>query len=81
MTIAWLANFLAIGFLVFLAVVVFRQAMRGAVARKHIAEAVRVLLVMIAMALAAFSGRGAIGQWGIWLGIGLAMSSALTAFI
>jgi hypothetical protein len=42
----WLVNFFAIGFLVFLATVALRFAMRGAITRKHVWEAVRVISVM-----------------------------------
>jgi hypothetical protein len=79
----WLVNFFAIGFLVFLATVVLRFAMRGAITRKHVWEAVRVISVMAAVALVIPATRGEIGHWGIWLGLGLGMvmASALTALL
>jgi hypothetical protein len=81
MTVAQLVNFLAIGFLVFLAIVVFRFAIRGAITRKHVAEAVRVLSVMAAVALAIPASRGEIGQWGFWLGFAMVAVSAMTVFV
>ncbi len=77
----WLVNFFAIGFLVFLAIVVLRFAMRGAITRKHVFEAVRIISVMVAVALAVPASRGEIGHWGFWLGSGMVMTAILTGLL
>jgi hypothetical protein len=56
-------------------------AMRGAITRKHVWEAVRVISVMAAVALAIPATRGEIGHWGIWLGLGMVMASVGTALL
>lgn len=76
----WLVNFLAIGFLVFLAVVVLRFAIRGAITRAPVLEAVRVSSGLVGLGLVVLSSRGEIGHWGMWLGIGMGIAG-LTAFL
>jgi hypothetical protein len=77
----WVINFLAIGFLAFLAIVVLRFAIRGAITRKHLLEAVRVISVMVAVALAIPASRGEIGHWGFWVGSAMVLTAGLTVFL
>ena len=55
--------------------------MRGAIKRKHVLEAVRVISIMAAVALAIPASRGEIGHWGFWLGFVMVTASALTVFV
>jgi hypothetical protein len=77
----WLINTIPIGFLVFLVFLVVRSAMRGAIKRKHVLEAVRFISVMVAVALAVPASRGEIGHWGFWLGFLMVTASVLTVFV
>lgn len=78
----WVINFLAIGFLAVLTIVVLRFAIRGAITRKHLLEAVRVISVMVAVVLAISATRGEIGHWGFWLGGGMIMvGTAMALFL
>lgn len=77
----WLLNSIPIGLLLLLAFLVVRSAVRGAIKRKHVLEAVRVILIMLAVALAIPAARGEIGHWGFWLGFVMVTASALTGFV
>jgi hypothetical protein len=78
----WLINCLAIGFLLFLAIVVLRFAIRGAIRQKHLFEATRVLLGMVSLMLAVSATRGEIGHWGFWVGGGMLIAgTAMTLFL
>ena len=77
----WMINFLAISFLAFLALVVLRYALRGAITKKHVFEAARVISIMLAVALAIPASRGEIGQWAFWLGGAMVISTAVTVFL
>jgi hypothetical protein len=77
----WLIKYGAIGFLVLLALVALSFVVRGAVTKRHVREAARVIVGLICMVLIGLSSRGNIGPWGAWVGFGVAIGSVAVAFL
>jgi hypothetical protein len=73
----WLIKYGAI-FLVLLALVALSFVVRGAVTKRHVREAARVIVGLICMVLIGLSSRGNIGPWG---GFGVAIGSVAVAFL
>jgi hypothetical protein len=70
MSVAWV-NIIAIGVLVLLSLAVLKFAIGGAITKRHVWEAVRVITGLACMALVGLSSRGNIGPWGSWVGFGV----------
>jgi hypothetical protein len=81
MSLAWWVNFIAISVLVLLTLAVLKFATNGAITKRHVWEALRVVAGLVCMALVGLSSRGNIGPWGSWVGIGVfAAVTSLWAF-
>jgi hypothetical protein len=70
MSVAGWVNIIAIGVLVLLTLTVLKLAISGAITKRNVWEAARVITGLACMALVALSGRGNIGPWGTWVGFG-----------
>jgi hypothetical protein len=70
MSVAGWVNIIAISVLVLLTLAVLKFAINGAITKRHIWEALRVVTSLVCVVLVGLSSRGNIGAWGTWVGFG-----------
>jgi hypothetical protein len=77
--VVWV-NLAAIGFLVLLALTVLKFAISGAITKRHIWEATRVVICLVCLALVGLWSRGNIGPWAVGALATLAAARSVLAF-